>query len=102
VNAPGSETTGLSGGPKAQSLELLVRINGEQVQCCHTRDMLFTFAEVVSYISQQVTLRPGDLVFSGATGTTIAIKPGDSVEVDIPGIGVLCNPVETEFDSGAF
>jgi 2-keto-4-pentenoate hydratase/2-oxohepta-3-ene-1,7-dioic acid hydratase in catechol pathway len=84
-----------------QNLDLLVRINGKQVQSCHTRDMLFTFAEVVSYISQQVTLRPGDLVFSGATGVTIAIKPGDSVEVDIPGIGVLCNPVESEFDSRA-
>ena len=63
----------------------MVRINGEEVQHCNTSDMLFTFAEIVSYISQQVTLRSGDLVFSGATGTTIAIKPGDQVEVDIPG-----------------
>ncbi|GIS81667.1 MAG: hypothetical protein CM1200mP15_02990 [Dehalococcoidia bacterium] len=61
--------------------------------------MLFTFPEIVSCISQQVTLRPGDLVFSGATGVTIAIKPGDKVEVDIPGIGVLENNVELEFDS---
>jgi 2-keto-4-pentenoate hydratase/2-oxohepta-3-ene-1,7-dioic acid hydratase in catechol pathway len=79
-------------------LELVVRLNGEEVQRSHTRDMLFTFPEIVSYISQQVTLRPGDLVFSGATGVTRAIKPGDNVEVDIPGIGVLHNPVEAEFD----
>ena len=85
----------------AQKLELKVRINGEQVQHCNTADMLFTFAEVVSYISQHVTLRRGDLVFSGATGTTSAIKPGDLVEVDIPGIGVLCNPVQAEFDPSA-
>jgi 2-keto-4-pentenoate hydratase/2-oxohepta-3-ene-1,7-dioic acid hydratase in catechol pathway len=85
----------------AQKLDLKVRINGEQVQHCNTADMLFTFAEVVSYISQHVTLRRGDLVFSGATGTTSAIRPGDLVEVDIPGIGVLRNPVQAEFDPSA-
>jgi len=82
----------------AQNLDLIVRINGEQVQHCNTSDMLFTFSEIVSYISQHVTLRPGDLVFSGATGETTAISPGDVVEVEIPGIGVLTNPVEAEFD----
>ena len=61
--------------------------------------MLFSFAEIVSYISQQVTLRPGDLVFSGATGVTCALNPGDTVEVDIPGIGVLSNPVIAEFEA---
>ena len=83
-----------------QSLDLLVRINGEEVQRCNTSDMLFSFAEIVSYISQHVTLRPGDLVFSGATGVTRAIAPGDVVEVDIPGIGLLTNPVIAEFESG--
>jgi 2-keto-4-pentenoate hydratase/2-oxohepta-3-ene-1,7-dioic acid hydratase in catechol pathway len=79
----------------------MVRINGERVQHCNTRDMLFTFAEIVSYISQHVTLHPGNLVFSGATGTTTAIQPGDVVEVEIPGIGVLSNPVQAEFDINA-
>ncbi len=83
-----------------QRLDLLVRINGEEVQRCNTSDMLFSFAEIVSYISQQVTLRPGDLVFSGATGVTRAIVPGDMVEVDIPGIGILANPVVAEFEAG--
>ena len=84
-----------------QELEILVRLNGEEVQRAHTSDMLFTFSELVSYISQQVTLHPGDLVFSGTTGTTKAMKPGDKVEVEIPGIGVLSNPVEAEFDAAA-
>ncbi len=79
---------------------MIVRINGEEVQHCTTRDMLFSFAEIVSYISQQVTLRPGDLVFSGATGVTRAVKPEDMVEVDIPSIGVLFNPVTVEFNAG--
>lgn len=79
-----------------QKLEMIVRLNGKEVQHGHTEEMLFSFAEIVSYISQQVTLRPGDMVFSGSTGVTVALKPGDVVEVEIPGIGVLTNPVEAE------
>ena len=84
-----------------QQLEMIVRLNGEEVQRASTRDMLFTFSEIVSYISQQVTLHPGDLVYSGTSGVTRALKPGDMVEVDIPGIGVLSNPVAVEFDASA-
>jgi 2-keto-4-pentenoate hydratase/2-oxohepta-3-ene-1,7-dioic acid hydratase in catechol pathway len=84
-----------------QQLEMIVRLNGEEVQRGHTKDMLFTFSEIVSYISQQVTLHPGDLVYSGSTGVTTAMKPSDEVEVDIPEIGVLCNPVVEEFDASA-
>jgi len=77
-------------------LEMIVRLNDEEVQHGHTEEMLFSFAEIVSYISQQVTLRPGDLVFSGSTGVTVALKPGDKVDVEIPNIGVLRNSVEAE------
>ena len=84
-----------------QDLEILVRLNGEEVQRAYTKDMLLTFSEIVSYLSQQVTLHPGDLVFSGTAGTTKAMRPGDKVEVEIPGIGVLSNPVEAEFDTAA-
>ena len=79
-----------------QKLEMIVRLNGEEVQHGRTDEMLFTFTEVVSYISQQVTLHPGDLVFSGSTGVTTGLKDGDLVEVEIPGIGVLSNPVKLE------
>ena len=79
-----------------QKLEMIVRLNGEEVQHGRTEEMLFTFAEIVSYISQQVTLRPGDLVFSGSTGVTIGLKDGDLVEVEIHGVGVLSNPVKLE------
>lgn len=85
----------------AQELDLIARLNGEEVQRVNTRDMLFTFAEIVSCMSQQVTLRPGDLVFSGTPTVTNAIKPGDVVEVEIPGIGVLHNPVAAEYDASA-
>ena len=79
-----------------QALEMIVRLNGEEVQRGRTEEMLFTFAEIVSYISQQITLQPGDLIFSGSTGVTTGLKDGDLVEVEIPGIGILSNPVERE------
>lgn len=82
-----------------QRLELIVRVNGQEVQHACTKDMRFSFAQIVSYISQQVTLRPGDLVFSGSSGATGALHPGDVVEVEIPSVGLLRNPVVAEFDS---
>ena len=84
-----------------QQLELIVRLNGNEKQRAYTKDMLFPFHEVVSYISQHVTLRPGDLVYSGTTGSTSPMKPGDTVEVEISSIGVLRNPVTAEFDASA-
>ncbi len=78
------------------NLEMVVRLNGGEVQRANTRDMLHDFPTVISYISQQVTLYPGDLVFSGTTGSTTAMKPNDVVEVDIEGIGVLRNYVHSE------
>ena len=76
--------------------DMVVRLNGQEVQRANTRDMLFDFATIISYISQQVTLQPGDLLFSGTTGDTSAMRPGDMVEVEIKGIGVLRNPVKAE------
>ena len=75
---------------------MIVRLNDEEVQHGKTEEMLCTFAEIISYISQQVTLRPGDLVFSGSTGVTVALKPGAKVDVEIPNNGVLKNTVEAE------
>lgn len=75
---------------------MIVRLNGEEVQRGYTEEMLFTFAEIISYISQQITLQPGDMIFSGSTGVTTGLKDGDLVEVEIPGIGVLSNPVVRE------
>jgi 2-keto-4-pentenoate hydratase/2-oxohepta-3-ene-1,7-dioic acid hydratase in catechol pathway len=80
-------------------MELIVRVNGKQVQHGFARNMRFTFPQIISYISQQVTLRPGDLVFSGTAGVTSPLLPGDVVEVEIPGVGLLRNPVVAEFDS---
>jgi 2-keto-4-pentenoate hydratase/2-oxohepta-3-ene-1,7-dioic acid hydratase in catechol pathway len=48
-------------------------------------------ATVVSYLSRYVTLEPGDVIFTGTPGTTRAFKPGDTIEVEIEGIGTLRN-----------
>jgi 2-keto-4-pentenoate hydratase/2-oxohepta-3-ene-1,7-dioic acid hydratase in catechol pathway len=47
----------------------------------------------VSYVSRYVTLEPGDLIYTGTPGATRAMKPGDVVEIEIEGIGVLRNRV---------
>jgi len=52
--------------------------------------------DVVSGISKYCTLHPGDLILTGAPGAVEGIKPGDVMEVEIPGIGILRNPVVGE------
>ena len=52
--------------------------------------------ELVSYISQQLTLKPGDVVWSGTTGDPRNMNPGDQVVVEVMGIGQLTNPVVME------
>ena len=58
--------------------------------------MIHSVYDLVSYMSQFITLYPGDLIFTGAAGTTKAMQSGDVVEVEISGIGTLTNPVEIE------
>ena len=77
-------------------VDMVVKLNGEEVQSANTGHMIHDFSKIISYISQGVTLHPGDLVFSGTTGTTSAMKPEDVVEVQISGIGVLRNFVKAE------
>jgi len=78
------------------NLLLQTRLNGETVQSQSTADLIFDVPHLVSYISQAVTLLPGDSIFTGTPGTTGAIKAGDIVEVEIEGIGILQNGVADE------
>ncbi len=75
------------------NLLLTTRLNGQVVQQQYASDLLFNIPAVVSFISQWVTLEPGDLIFTGTPGSTSKLNPGDVVEVEIEGIGVLRNPV---------
>ncbi len=78
--------------------DLLVqtRVNGELRQSESSTDLLFGVDEIVSYISRYVTLLPGDLIFTGTPGSTQAMQPGDVVEVEVTGVGVLRNTVARE------
>jgi len=96
--AKGSDTFGPLGpwivtGLNYQDLLLETRVNGKTLQSQRTKDLIFDIPYLVSYISQYVTLVPGDVIYTGTPGTTSAIKPGDVVEVEIENIGVLRNKV---------
>lgn len=73
--------------------ELLVRarINGAEVQRSSPRDLLFDIPFLIEWISSAVTLEPGDLIFTGTSGTPAELHDGDVVEVEIEGVGVLKN-----------
>jgi len=74
-------------------LLLQTRLNGEVVQSQRTKDLLFDVPTLVSYISKFVTLEPGDVIYTGTPGATKPMKPGDTVEIEIEGIGILKNQV---------
>lgn len=73
-----------------------VRINGESVHRFATGNMLFDAGSVISYISQFCTLHPGDVVWLGTDEWPKNLMPGDIIEIEISGIGVLRNLVTTE------
>ncbi len=77
-------------------LDIWARVNGREVQHCNTSELLFDVPSMISFISQVVTLEPGDLIFTGTSGVPVRITDGDTVEVEVEGIGVLSNPVKNE------
>lgn len=86
--------------PDPQALGIRLRINGKVMQDSNTKQMIFSPADVVAYVSQVITLMPGDLIFTGtppgvgfARKPPVWLQPGDVVEVEIDGLGVLRNPV---------
>ena len=96
--AKGSDTFGPCGpwivsGIDYDDLLLQLRLNGQVRQEQRTSDLEHGVAAVVSWVSRHVTLEPGDLIFTGTPGKTDAIKPGDVVEVELEGVGVLRNTV---------
>jgi 2-keto-4-pentenoate hydratase/2-oxohepta-3-ene-1,7-dioic acid hydratase in catechol pathway len=86
--------------PDPHALGIRLRLNGETMQDSNTDQLIFRADEVVAYLSRIVTLEPGDLIFTGtppgvgmARKPPVWLKPGDVVEVEIDGLGVLANPV---------
>ena len=79
--------------PDPRNLRLITRLNGRVVQDGNTRDMLFDANALVAYFSSFMTLQPGDLIFTGSPTGVDDCRPGDEVETEIEGIGVLRNTI---------
>jgi len=76
------------------SLGIKGRVNGQLIQDSNTSEMLFKPAQIISFISQYMTLRPGDVVYTGTPENGhYVVSPGSLLEVEIEGIGVLTTPV---------
>ena len=87
--------------PDPQNLYIRAILNGEVVQDGTTSRMIFPVAELVSFLSQGMTLEPGDIIITGtppgvgmAREPQLWMKPGDEVSIEIEGLGTLTNPVE--------
>jgi 2-keto-4-pentenoate hydratase/2-oxohepta-3-ene-1,7-dioic acid hydratase in catechol pathway len=96
--AKGADTFGPIGPAVVTNVDynkitLIGRHNGKVVQETTTDLLIFPIDHIVSYVSRYVTLEPGDVIFTGTPGTTQAMKPGDTFEVEIPGVGTLKNTV---------
>ena len=96
--AKGSRTFNVVGphlvtGLDYENLDIEGRFKGEVVQGENTADMIFGVEYMLHYISQYFTLYPGDLIWTGTMGSTRAMEPGDSYEVEVEGVGVIRNTV---------
>lgn len=85
-------TTGLD----SSNLPIVTRVNGEVKQNGNTADLLFPVPYLIAYLSRYLTLLPGDVIMTGTPAGVGPIRVGDTVEVEIPPIGVLRNPVIAE------
>lgn len=81
--------------PKA-GLDISSWVNGQRRQHSNTKNLIFDAPYLIHYLSQAMTLEPGDVIFTGTPSGIGPVNPGDVMEMRIQGIGSLCNPVEAE------
>lgn len=87
-------------GDPGAGLHIQSRLNGETMQCSTTALMIFSVGEIVSYLSEIMTLEPGDVIVTGtpegvghARQPPVFMKPGDLIEVEIEKVGKIANPI---------
>jgi len=85
------------------NVRVMTRLNGQVMQDSNTADLIFSCRELISYLSDAMTLLPGTVIMTGtpsgvgfARKSPVFLKPGDTVEIEIEGIGTLSNPVIAE------
>lgn len=92
--------------PAVSDMSLVTRLNGQVMQDGRLDDLIFGVPELIAYISTFAPLAPGDVIATGTPGGVgyarkppVYLKPGDTVEVEISGIGTLANPVADDAPS---
>jgi 2-keto-4-pentenoate hydratase/2-oxohepta-3-ene-1,7-dioic acid hydratase in catechol pathway len=80
--------------PDLDSLTVVTRVNGVERQRGKSSEMVFSIPSLLAYISRIMTLEPGDLVATGTPSGVGLLAPGDIVEVEIPGLSRVSNPVK--------
>jgi 2-keto-4-pentenoate hydratase/2-oxohepta-3-ene-1,7-dioic acid hydratase in catechol pathway len=86
--------------PDPQALGIRAILNGQVMQHSTTANMVFGVAEIIAFVSQAITLEPGDLIATGTPAGVgvfrdpqVLLKPGDEITIEIDGVGTLTNPV---------
>ena len=89
--------------PDPTRMTLLTRLNGEEMQRATTDDLLFNINQLIAYLTTVTELYPGDVISTGTTGGVgiyreppALMKEGDTIEVELDGIGILSNPIVNE------
>lgn len=93
TSCPMSPMTPVEEAPPVETLEVFGRINGDQLQHGFASDMAFSIPFLISQVSRILTLEAGDVISTGTPAGVRPLAPGDTVEVEIPGVGTLSNPV---------
>ncbi|MEJ2219101.1 MAG: fumarylacetoacetate hydrolase family protein [Gemmatimonadota bacterium] len=91
VGAPGPAP-----GGDWRALEVECRVNGVVRQHGSATDMVFGIPTLIAYVSRVMTLEPGDLIATGTPEGVGPLLPGDVVEVELPGVSAISNPVAAE------
>jgi 2-keto-4-pentenoate hydratase/2-oxohepta-3-ene-1,7-dioic acid hydratase in catechol pathway len=96
--AKGSDTFGVFGptivtGLRHDELEVWTRVNGQETQHGASTDLIRDIPEIVRLVSAVMTLVPGDIIYTGTPGDPQPLNPGDVVEIEVTGAGILRNPV---------
>lgn len=87
---------------EAGNLSLVTSLDGQVKQEANTRQMVYSIAELISYITEFMTLLPGDVILTGTPGGVGPMSAGQQVSVKIDGIGTLTNPViDDEVDAAS-